>query len=42
MTVTGHFANRQLPVNIEYLALIYFAVFTIAGWILYVTKNEKG
>lgn len=42
MTVTGHFANRQLPVNIEYLALVYFAVFTIAGWFLYVTKNEKG
>ena len=42
MTAAGHFANRQIPVNIEYLALVYTAAFTIAGWFLYVTKSEKG
>lgn len=42
MIVTGHFADRQIPVNIEYLALLYFAAFMAAGWFLYVTKNEKG
>lgn len=42
MMVTGHFANRQIPVNIEYLALVYSAIFTFAGWFLYVTKREKG
>jgi lantibiotic transport system permease protein len=39
---SGQFANRIIPVNIELLALVYFAAFTIAGWILYVTKKEKG
>lgn len=41
MTATGHI-KREIPVNIEYLALLYFAAFTIAGWFLYVTKKEKG
>jgi hypothetical protein len=42
LTATGHFASRQLPMSVEYLALIYSAVFVVAGWILYVTKREKG
>ena len=42
LSVSGHLANRQFPVNIEILALIYFAVFIVAGWFLYVTKKEKG
>lgn len=41
MTATGHI-RRELPVNIEHLALCYFALFIIAGWFLYVTKKEKG
>ncbi len=42
LTSSGQFANRKLPVNIELLAVIYFAAFTIASWGLYVTKKEKG
>jgi lantibiotic transport system permease protein len=42
MTSAGHFANRKIPVNIEHLALIYFAAFTVVGWFLYITKKEKG
>ena len=41
MTATGHFKN-EIPVKIEYLALVYFAVFMFASWFLYVTKKEKG
>ena len=41
MTATGHI-KREIPVNIELLALVYFAAFTVAGWFLYVTKKEKG
>ena len=41
MTATGHL-KREVPVNIELLALCYFAAFTVAGWFLYVTKKEKG
>lgn len=41
MTAAGHI-KRQIPVNIEYLALLYFAAFTIAGWFLYVAKKVKG
>jgi lantibiotic transport system permease protein len=41
LTATGHF-KHEIPVRLEYLALIYFAAFTIAGWFLYVTKKEKG
>src|SRR5215204_1876591 len=42
LTGSGHFANRQITVNIELLALCYFSVFTVLSWILYVTKKEKG
>lgn len=41
MTAAGHF-KRDVPVNIEFLALLYFAAFIVAGWFLYVTKKEKG
>jgi hypothetical protein len=40
---SGQFGNRKIPpVDIRLLALIYFAVFTIASYILYVAKKEKG
>ena len=42
LTASGQFANRQIPVNIEILALIYFAASTFASWFLYVNKKEKG
>lgn len=42
LTASGQFANRKIPVNIELLALIYFAALTAASWFLYVTKKEKG
>lgn len=42
LTVTGQFGGRKIPVVIEYLALLYFVFFIVAGWILYVTKAEKG
>lgn len=34
--------KRELPVNLQLLAGIYFVVITIVSYILYVTKNEKG
>ena len=42
LSATGNFAGRKLPASAEHLALIYFAAFTAAGWVLYVTKQEKG
>jgi lantibiotic transport system permease protein len=42
LITTGHFAGRTVTGNIELLALLYFAAFTVAGWFLYVTKKEKG
>jgi hypothetical protein len=42
LTASGHFAGRKLPASTEHLALSYFAAFTIASWVLYVTKKEKG
>jgi len=42
LSSSGQFTNKEIPFNIEYLALVYFAVFTVAGWILYVTKKDKG
>jgi lantibiotic transport system permease protein len=42
LTGTGQFAGRKMPVNIEFLALAYFAAFTLLSWFLYVTKKEKG
>lgn len=41
MIATGHI-KREISIRTEYLALIYFAAFTIAGWFLYITKKEKG
>lgn len=42
LTATGHFDARRLPFRVEHLALVYFAAFIVAGWVLYVTKREKG
>lgn len=42
LTTVGQFSGRRIGVNIELFALIYFAVFTVAGWFLYVIKREKG
>lgn len=40
---TGQFVNRKIPpINIQLLAVIYFVVFTVVGYVLYVTKKEKG
>lgn len=38
---SGHL-KRELPVGIRTLAALYFVAFTAAGWVLYVTKKEKG
>ena len=42
LAASGHLANRNFPLNLELLALIYFALFIGAGWFLYVSKKEKG
>jgi hypothetical protein len=34
--------KRELSVNLPLLAAVYFVVFTIASYVLYVTKKEKG
>lgn len=40
---TNQFGNRTIPpVNIQLLAVIYFALFTSASYVFYVTKKEKG
>jgi hypothetical protein len=40
---SGQFGNRKIPpLNIQFLALTYFALFTIASYVLYVAKKEKG
>lgn len=40
---SNQFANRKIPpVNLQLLAAIYFVVFTVAGYVLYLTKKEKG
>jgi lantibiotic transport system permease protein len=40
---SGQFGNRKIPpINIQLLAVIYFALFTSASYVLYVTKKEKG
>jgi hypothetical protein len=41
MTATGHL-KREIAVRVEHLALVYFMIFTVAGWFLYVAKKEKG
>lgn len=43
LTASGQLGNRKIPpVNIQLLAVIYFALFTIAGYVLYVAKKDKG
>ncbi|MBA2621216.1 MAG: ABC transporter permease [Acidobacteria bacterium] len=39
---SGQFNRKIPPINIQLLAVIYFALFTIASYVLYVTKKEKG
>lgn len=40
---SNQFGNRKIPpVNIQLLAVIYFALFTILSYVLYVAKKEKG
>jgi lantibiotic transport system permease protein len=40
---SGQFGKRKVPpINIQLLAVIYFALFTIASYVLYVAKKEKG
>ena len=34
--------NHQLPASTRVLALGCFAAFTLAGYVLYVGKNERG
>lgn len=34
--------RRELPVNLQLLASVYFVVITLISYILYATKNEKG
>lgn len=40
---SAQFKNRSLPpINIQLLAVIYFAAITLASYILYAAKKEKG
>jgi Uncharacterized protein conserved in bacteria len=40
---SGQSGNRKIPpFSIQHLALTYFACFTIASYVLYVAKKEKG
>ncbi len=40
---SGQFANRIMPpINVQFLAVIYFTVITVASYILYAAKKEKG
>ncbi len=40
---SDQFANRIIPpINIQLLAVTYFVVITVASYVLYVTKKEKG
>ena len=40
---SNQFGNRKIPpINIQLLSVIYFALFTIASYVLYATKKEKG
>ena len=34
--------KREISVNLQLLAISYFVIFTTAGYVLYVTKKEKG
>lgn len=39
---SGHRTNQDIPVNIHGVAIAYFVVFMIAGYVLYAMKREKG
>jgi lantibiotic transport system permease protein len=40
---SNQFSDRKIPpVNIQLLAVVYFALFTAASYVLYVAKKEKG
>ncbi len=40
---SNQFADRAVPpLNVQILAVIYFVVITVASYILYAAKNEKG
>jgi len=39
---SNQFGGRKIPVKIQLLAIIYFALFTTASYVLYVNKKEKG
>lgn len=39
---SGQLTGRQFPISLQWIAAGYFTVFTIAGYILYITKKEKG
>jgi len=39
---SGQFHHKVPPINIPLLAVIYFAVFTVAGYFFYVTRDDKG
>lgn len=40
---SNQFGNRKIPpLNIQFLALTYFALFSIMSYVLYVKKKEKG
>jgi hypothetical protein len=40
---SAQFKNRSLPpINIQLLAVTYFIVITLASYILYAAKKEKG
>lgn len=41
LSASGHL-KRELPVDLRLLALVYFVIITFVGYILYVTKSEKG
>jgi lantibiotic transport system permease protein len=46
-TIQNHFRSSELGIsfpgpNIHIMAIIYFIVFTVAGYALYITKKEKG
>lgn len=34
--------KREISVNLKLLAIVYFLIFTIASYVLYMTKKEKG
>lgn len=34
--------KREISVNLQVVAIVYFVIFTVASYILYLTKREKG